>query len=390
MEKPPAATYVTVPPRREHTRRRTAHEEEQAVIEARVHQADEQPLMAFVRRQAMAARAQPEQTGRATADLYGSAATMNAILMSTSRHLEHEARQLSALVASYQLQESQRRNRGAGGGGGFSLPTAVRQQPPKSRVLVAGSMLGQQKHASDSDEIGIVDFFKDDTFPETEALPPSPVHTTVATSPMFRALAARYDAFHQPGQIRHNLDREFEKLPRPTLPEVTRQMRVEAMLPPRDGIDRLCKEGGNCMFRIDPAARDGEGRGYTGRAFYLPGEDAATDERPRPCVLCLDASVKEKTLQAQQERMIPTVPFNSYVVSRDRRTGYPPDLLLIVEGEKRATGIVGNYPDYSEAHYDFRPVPRDMALRQGYDLVASKGPILFKVEVGLSDTSFFH
>ncbi len=394
MEKTPATTssWVTVPPRGEQTARRLVDEDEQPIIESRLHHhhgGGEQPLIAFVQRRAMAARTQQEQTGRPPLDVYGSPATISAVLMSASRHLKSEATQLARLTAGYQWQEGQRRNKGrtSAAAAGLTLPTAVRQQPPKSRVLVGGAVLGQQKTSTgdaDPDTISISSFFADDSFPD-EVLRESPVHMDVRRLPMFRALAAKYDKFHAAEQHRRNLEHDIEKLPRPRLPLVTRQMRTEAMLPPRPGVDRECVNAEKCICRIDPGRT---GYGYTGRAFYLPGEEA-DDGVDRPCVLCLDANVKIKTLLAQQERMTPTAPFNTYTVPRDPDTGYPPDKRLPVEMERgRLTGVVGAYPDYSDKGYEFRKVPTELALRQGFDV--SRGPIYAKMEVGLDDSGNFH
>lgn len=196
-----------------------------------------------------------EETGQPpseTAALYGDPATTEAILLTATRHLDRDARSVGHLAQAHQRQEEEARRQALAIANGKrknpksapSLPTAVRQQSPKSRVLVDGVLLGQPKRSAGGPDnvasIGIEDFYSGDVFADATNIPPPSVHTDVRRWPLFIHLAEDF-ARHQMDKRRVGLGTELEKLPRPSLPLCTRAYRLEYMLPPRPGIDRLCR-----------------------------------------------------------------------------------------------------------------------------------------------------
>lgn len=395
----PSAVWRRGIPRAEQTDDRLLAEDEQAAMERR-RMGDpsigrEEPIMAYVAHQALGARAMLEQTGQPLTEAlsaYGEPAAIESILLTVSRHLEKDAVAIANLSRGQQFNEDSTRRaskKSQSKSAVPSLPTAVRQQSPKARVLSGGVVLGQPKRGSDSltdddpaTSIGIEDFYKDDVFRDVE-LPLPVINTDVNVWPAFRPLVEMYNKQFQQAAVRATYDTEVEKLPHPHLPTCTRAYRTFAMLPPRPNMDRLCKYGSRCQCMSDPGRT---GYAYTGREFLHPGERRLrTPDGAGPCILCLDDEVRLKYLQYQRERCTPTTPLNTYTVSRDKKTGYPSTMLLISEMEHRPTGIVGLYPEYRESRYDFRPIPAGLAKRAGLNYPGA--PTHFKTEVGLE---FFH
>jgi hypothetical protein len=377
----PPHKWVRVPARAEQTARLLVPEEDQAALEARYGTRDmhghvaggEEPLMVYVQR-SIGARTLEQQTGKepTSASAYGSLATGTAMLFSCSQHLMNEAGQTARLEKSYQMRDVRRRG-ASPSSGTLTLPTAVRQQSPKSRVVVQGTLLGQPKRSTtaaaddDDDNTGggntlhILNFFASDRFVD-DPLPESPVRSDVRQLPAFQALWQRYDKDHQPDALRRALAHGPEQLPRPRLPVVDQQYRILYMLPPRPGIDRECVRGPRCMCMEDPG---NTGRGYVGREFYLPDEErphyASTTAPRRMCILCRDTDVKRRMAAAQPHGVIPTVPYHTYITTKDFA-----ERILPCELSRRATGIIGPYPDVGECGYDFRRIPPALAIEQGF------------------------
>ncbi len=385
--------WVRVPARAEQTARLLVPEEDQAALEARYGTRDmhghvpggEEPLMLYVQR-SIGARTLEQQTGKeSSAGPYGSLATGTAILHTCSQHLMNEAGQTARLEKSYQMRDVRRRGGGASAAASaaaaaatpLTLPTAVRQQSPKSRVVVQGTLLGQPKRSSSSGAdddaatmgsgatpaamLHILNFFANDRFVD-DPLPESPVRSDVRQLPAFQSLWQRYEKHHQPDALRHALAHGPEQLPHPRLPEADWKYRRLFMLPPRPGIDRECVRGPRCMCMEDPGKT---GRAYVGREFYLPDEErppyASTTAPRRMCVLCRDSEVKLRMAAAQPHGIIPTVPYHTYITSKDFT-----ERLLPCELNRRATGIIGPYPDVGECGYDFRRIPPALAIEQGF------------------------
>jgi hypothetical protein len=345
----------------------------------------EQPMAAYVARQALAARAVAEHTGQPltpTLAMYGDPAALQTILLTMAHNLRREAGGIARLARAHQVQDESTRRQSKKAGASIdlpSLPTAVRQQAPKARVVAGGVLLGQPKRGGDEDPntLSISTYFKDDVFRDVP-LPPSPIHTDVRRWPAFRHWVEKFEAENNPDSLRRNLDVEIEKLPAPSLPTCTRQYRLAWMLPPRPGIDRQCRNGTRCVCMIDPGKT---GHAYIGREFFLPDEPRTTGQPPRLCLLCLDDETKLKFAQCQQERCPPTTPLNKYIVPRDEQFGYPADMLLPSELDHRATGIVGASPDHHGERFEFRPIAAAVARK--YGLNYPEAPTHFKCEVGL-------
>ncbi len=394
MAEPPRHTWVQPPVRAEQTDDRLLHADEQAWMERRrlgdASIGHEQPMAAYVARQSLAARAVAEHTGQPltpTLAMYGDPAALQTILLTTLRNLHRDAGGIARLTRAHQEQDesTRRQSKKAGASTGVpSLPTAVRQQSPKARVIAGGVLLGQPKRGGEEDAnlLSISTYYKDDVFRDVP-LPPSPIHIDVRRLPAYRNWVEQFDAEHNPTSMRHNLDVGIEKLPAPSLPTCTRQYRIRCMLPPRPGIDRECRNGTRCVCMIDAGKT---GHAYIGAEFYLPDEPRPPDPRThgtplRLCILCEDDEVKLKYVQYQQERYTPTTPLNRYIVPRDEQFGYPVDMLMLSELDHRATGIVGASPDHHGERFEFRPIADTVARK--YGLTYPGAPTHFKCEVGL-------
>lgn len=302
---------------------------------------------------------------------------------------EKDAHSVTALLnafASPQTKARQKRAQAAGGGGPAPVLVTQPLYLPERGALVAGS--GGSSVASSSTGGGRTSsragsssaklvqrraeeraaemrtFFVNDALDLRTGFERPP-----QAYPLLGALEAHLHEYLQREVASQLVPGSLPRVPSP--PAVPRRYMLGFFLPPGPSERRLCAAGRGCLMFVH-AQHEARASfpGYVGREFVLPAvlaEWRAARHIPTPeeqpvghCIDCLLFRWTEAVYLGQQSKTLPTQPMNTFTVLIGEGE-YAPTVMLPVELDGRATGILGCVPEYTLSRR--RPVAMPRALQ---------------------------